>query len=125
MCGARDQVAGREVGGVPLCLLPPDMKNRRIIDRALRSVGAEATPTLTSNSLLVLYTHVKTGRWASVMPAKLAETLGLADAVRSIPIVDPDVTYSIGLVIPQRDPMTPLLAALVQTAREVAPTLES
>ena len=28
---------------------------------------------LTSNSLLVLYTHVKTGRWASVMPAKLAE----------------------------------------------------
>src|SRR6202020_2377774 len=49
------------------------------IDRALRSVGAEATPTLTSNSLLVLYTHVKTGRWASVMPAKLAETLGLSD----------------------------------------------
>jgi hypothetical protein len=37
----------------------------------------------------VLYTHVKTGRWVSVMPAKLAETLGLADTVRSIPIVDP------------------------------------
>jgi hypothetical protein len=28
------------------------------------------------------------------------------------------------LVIPQRDPMTPLIAALVQVAREVAPTLE-
>jgi hypothetical protein len=27
-------------------------------------------------------------------------------------------------VIPQRDPMTPLIAALVQIAREVAPTLE-
>jgi len=26
-------------------------------------------------------------------------------------------------VIPQRDPMTPLIAALVQVAREVAPTL--
>jgi hypothetical protein len=80
---------------------------------------------LTSNSLLVLYTHVKTGRRASVMPAKLAETLGLADTVRSIPIIDPVVTYSIGLVVPQRDPMTPLIAALVHTAREVAPTLES
>jgi DNA-binding transcriptional LysR family regulator len=68
---------------------------------------------------------VKTGRWASVMPAKLAETLGLADTVRSIPIVDPLVNYSIGLVVPQRDPMTPLIAALVHTAREVAPTLES
>ena len=124
MFGDRKQVTWKEVGQVPLCLLTPDMQNRRIIDRALRSVGAEATPTLTSNSLLVLYTHVKTGRWASVMPAKLAETLGLADTVRSIPIVDPVVNYSIGLVIPQRDPMTPLIAALVQVAREVAPTLE-
>jgi DNA-binding transcriptional LysR family regulator len=125
MFGDREQVTWKEVGQVPLCLLTPDMQNRRIIDRALSSVGAEAKPTLTSNSLLVLYTHVKTGRWASVMPAKLAETLGLADAVRSIPIVDPEVNYSIGLVIPQRDPMTPLLAALVQVAREVAPTLQS
>jgi hypothetical protein len=58
------------------------------------------------------------------MPAKLAETLGLSDTVRSIPIVEPLVEYSIGLVIPHRDPMTPLIAALVQVAREVAPTLQ-
>jgi len=125
MFGDRDQVTWKEVGQVPLCLLTPDMQNRRIIDRALRSVGAEATPTLTSNSLLVLYTHVKTGRWASVMPAKLAETLGLKDTVRSIPIIDPIVDYSIGMVIPQRDPMTPLIAALVHVAREVAPALQT
>jgi len=123
--GDRDQVSWKEVGQVPLCLLTSDMQNRRIIDRALRSAGVEATPTLTSNSIIVLYTHVKTGRWASVMPAKLAETLGFSDAVRSIPIVDPNVTYSVGLVVPQRDPLTPLIAALAQTAREVAPTLES
>jgi hypothetical protein len=42
-----------------------------------------------------------------------------------IPIVDPVVTYSVGLVVPQRDPMTPLVATLVQIAREVAPTLEA
>ena len=124
MFGDRDQVTWKEVGQVPLCLLTPDMQNRRIIDRALQSVGAEATPTLTSNSIIVLYTHVKTGRWASVMPAKLAQTLGLSDAVRMIPIVDPTVTYSVGMVVPQRDPMTPLIATLVQIAREVAPSLE-
>jgi DNA-binding transcriptional LysR family regulator len=125
MFGDREQVTWKEVGQVPLCLLTPDMQNRRIIDRALRSVGVEATPTLTSNSMIVLYTHVKTGRWASVMPAKLAETLGFSDRVRTIPIVDPTVTYNIGLVIPQRDPMTPLIAALVHVAREVAPTLQT
>lgn len=121
--GDRDQVTWSEVGEVPLCLLTPDMQNRRIIDRALLAAGTQAKPTLTSNSIIVLYTHVKTGRWASVMPAKLADTLGLSDAVRSIPIVDPKVTYRIGLVVPLRDPMTPMVAALVQTAREVAPTL--
>ena len=123
--GDREQVTWREVGQVPLCLLTPDMQNRRIIYKVLHSVGAEAMPTLTSNSVIVLYTHVKTGRWASVMPAKLADTLGLPDAVRAIPIVEPTVTYRIGLVMPPRTPMTPLTAALVQTARELAPSLES
>ena len=84
--GDRDQVTWKEVGQVPLCLLTPDMQNRRIIDRALLAAGTEANPTLTSNSVIVLYTHVKTGRWASVMPAKLADTLGLSDAVQ----IDPD-----------------------------------
>lgn len=121
--GDRESVTWQEVGQVPLCLLTPDMQNRRIIDRALRQAGTEAMPTLTSNSIIVLYTHVKTGRWSSVMPAKLAETLGLSNAVRAIPIVDPEVNYSIGLVVSPRDPLTPLLSALIQTAQEVAPTL--
>ena len=125
MFGDRDQVTWREVGQVPLCLLTPNMQNRRIIDRALRAAGTTAQPTLTSNSIIVLYTHVKTGRWASVMPAKLAETLGLGDEVRTIPIVEPKVAYSIGLVVPPREPYTPLVAALMQVAREVAPTLQS
>jgi DNA-binding transcriptional LysR family regulator len=121
--GDRESVTWKEVGQVPLCLLTPDMQNRRIIDRALREAGTEAVPTLTSNSIIVLYTHVKTGRWSSVMPAKLAETLGLSDAVRAIPIVEPDVNYSIGLVVSPRDPLTPLLSALIQTAQDIAPTL--
>src|SRR5437764_12037 len=94
--GDRDSVTWKEVGQVPLCLLTPDMQNRRIIDRALRSVGAEATPTLTSNSLLVLYTHVKTGRWASVMPAMLAATPGLSAKVRATPTLRPEVNYRLG-----------------------------
>ena len=79
--GERDQVTWAEVGRIPLCLLTPDMQNRRIIDRYLRSAGATAMPTLESDSMLVLFAHVRTGRWASVMPAKLAENLGLAPPI--------------------------------------------
>jgi hypothetical protein len=59
----------------------------------------------------------------SVMPAVLADNLGLTPAVRSIPIVDPDVSHVIGLVVPQREPMTPLIAALVAEAKKVAARL--
>jgi DNA-binding transcriptional LysR family regulator len=123
--GDRDRVTWAEVGKVPLCLLTPDMQNRRIIDRLLRAAGVEASPTLVSDSMIVLFTHVRTGRWASVMPAKLADTLGLSDAVRAIPIVEPDSAHAIGLVVPHREPMTPLTAALVSTARKLAVQLES
>jgi len=121
--GDRDAVTWAEIGQVPLCLLTADMQNRRIIDRILRSTGLASAPTLQSNSMVVLFSHVRTGRWASVMPEVLADNLGLTPAVRSIPIVNPDVAHVIGLVTPQRQPMTPLLAALVAAARKVAPTL--
>jgi hypothetical protein len=40
--------------------------------------------------------------------------------VRSIPIVEPDATHTVGLVVPYREPMTALTAALVREARAVA-----
>jgi DNA-binding transcriptional LysR family regulator len=72
---------------------------------------------------LCLLPHVRTGRWATVMPAKLAEVLGLTETVRAIPILEPEVTHSIGLVVPHRDPMTPLIHALVAEAKQLAPIL--
>jgi len=121
--GNRQSVTWAEVGDVPLCLLTPDMQNRRIIDGLLRSAGREPSPTLESNSMIVLFAHVRTGKWASIMPAKLAETLGLTDNVRSIPIVEPAVTHTVGLVVPHREPMTPLIAALVVEGRQLAAEL--
>jgi DNA-binding transcriptional LysR family regulator len=122
--GERTQVSWADVGGIPLCLLTPDMQNRRIIDRYLRSAGQEPAPTLVSDSMLVLFTHVRTGRWATVMPAKLAEALGLVQMIRSIPIVGDEPYPLVGLVVPHREPMTPLAAALVVEARRLALTLE-
>lgn len=121
--GDRDTVTWAEVGKVPLCLLTADMQNRRIIDQVLRSVGIETAPTLQSNSMVVLHSHVRTGRWASIMPAVLADNLGLTPAVRSIPIVEPVIGHTIGLVAPQREPMTPLVAALLTEAKKLAKTL--
>ena len=121
--GDRDTVSWAEVAQVPLCLLTPDMQNRRIIEQLLRETGTNPHITLESDSMILLYSHVKTGRWASVMPARLAATLGLTDVLRAIPIVEPEASHTIGLVAPAREPMTPLTAALVTEARRIAPLL--
>jgi DNA-binding transcriptional LysR family regulator len=122
--GDRETVTWAEAAQVPLCLLTPDMQNRRIIERLLRDTGIEPRITLESDSMILLYSHVRTGRWASVMPSRLAATLGLTDVLRSIPIVAPESTHTIGLVAPAREPMTPLTAALVSEARRVAASLD-
>lgn len=121
--GNRDSVTWAEVSQVPLCLLTPDMQNRRIINRLLKSAGADARPALESDSMILLYSHVRTGRWASVMPARLADALGLTDTIRAIPITNPEAVQTIGLVVPAREPMTPITAALVAEARRVAVSL--
>jgi DNA-binding transcriptional LysR family regulator len=123
--GDRESVTWADAARVPLCLLTPDMQNRRIIERLLRDTGISPNITLESDSMVLLYSHVRTGRWASVMPARLATSLGLTESnkLRAIPIVEPEASHTIGLVAPAREPMTPLTAALVTEARRVAPLL--
>jgi DNA-binding transcriptional LysR family regulator len=118
--GDYDKVTWSEVGKIPLCLLTPDMQNRRIIDNLLHAAGARPEPTLESNSMIVLFSHVRTGRWASVMPERLADTLGLTERLRSIPIVEPEIVHQIGLVVPPREPMVPTVAALIAEASRLA-----
>ncbi|MGA7971921.1 MAG: LysR family transcriptional regulator [Pseudolabrys sp.] len=121
--GDRDKVTWKEVAQVPLCLLTPEMQNRRIIEHLLRDTGNSPNIMLESDSMILLYSHVRTGRWASVMPERLAGTLRLTDVLRAIPIVEPEASHTIGLVAPAREPMTPLTAALVAEARRVAKAL--
>jgi DNA-binding transcriptional LysR family regulator len=114
--GERDSVSWRELAGLDLCLLTRDMQNRRILDRLLARDGAGHPPVLESNSIVTLLAHVRTGQWASILPETLAELAGAAGPVRSIPIVAPEITQTIGLVVPSHDPATPLCNALVEEA---------
>ena len=116
----RDGVSWAEVAELPLCLLTPDMQNRRLIDQHLAETGASARPTLESNSMLVLFSHIRTGKWSSIMPLNLTKTFGFAEPIRTIPIVEPDVRHMVGLVAAQREPHTPLVAALLEEAQALA-----
>ena len=122
---ARDTISWAEAGKLPLCLLTPDMQNRRIIDGHLAAAGVSSQPTFESNSMTLLHVHVQTGRWVSIVAARFAEVFDRLGALRMVPIVGPAVTQKIGLIAPDREPFTPLVAAFIASARKIAASLSS
>jgi len=120
--GGRKRVTWADLAHAPLALLTPDTQTRRIVDGLLKGANGSPQPTLESDSMLLLFAHVRTGRWASIMPTKIVETLGPTGPIRTIPITEPEAVHTIGLVVPAREPMTPLNAALVVEARRIAAT---
>ena len=119
----RASVNWAEVARLPLCLLTSDMQNRRIIDQMLRASGHEPQPLLASDSTIVLVSHVRTGRWSTILPPLLADSIGLPQAVSSIPIVNPDLAHAVGLIVSPREPTTHVVTALVAETRRLARAL--
>ncbi len=115
----RREVSWAEVGALPLCLLTRDMQNRRIVDGHLEQAGVTLAPMVTSNSFVVLLSHVMTGRWATVAPARLAEAFG-AGRLAAVPILGAEEEQEIGLILSPREPRTGLLAALEAAAKRLA-----
>jgi len=118
MCRS-DSETWANVSLLPLCLLTSDTQNRRMIESLLRNNGETPRISLESNSMTVLFSHVRTGSWATVMPDKLVQSAGTTTDFRVIPILEPDVVHTIGLVLPLREPATALVAALAAEARRV------
>lgn len=116
----RDVVTWQEVSNLRLCLLTADMQNRRIINKHMAEAGVVAKPTLESNSMIVLFSHIRTGQWASIMPRNVAESFGFPEQIQMIPISEPDVEHLVGLVATHREPHTPLVSALLHEARSRA-----
>ena len=107
----------------PLCLLTGDMQNRRIINTHMAEAGLRVAATVESNSTIALIAHVKSGRWSSVVPKKLAEMfIGSGDLV-SLPIVEPEAEHLVGLITAKREPQTPVLQALLDEAARLSSRL--
>ena len=104
----RDRVTWRDAARAPLCLLTPDMQNRRIIDGIFRSVGAKPVPSVETNSIFNLVSHVSSGAWSAIVPRQLLRFFGVPAGTRAIDLVEPVARRTIGLVVSDREPMPPL-----------------
>lgn len=116
---SRALVTWAEVALEPLCLLTADMQNRRIVNQHLAEAGFKVVPSVESNSAIALIAHVKTGKWASVVPMRLA-AMFTDGGLKAVPIVEPEAEHLVGLITAKREPQTPVLAALMDEAGRLA-----
>jgi len=118
---ADDTVSWAEAARQPLCLLTPDMQNRRIIDRAFRAANANPVPRVESNSVINLISNVHLMGLASVIPEYFLSMLGPLADICTVPLVDPLVEHTVGLVAVDRDPISPLVLAAFECAKAIEP----
>lgn len=119
----RPSVSWREAAALPLCLLTPDMQNRRIVDRLFAEGGAgKPKVAIETNSVLALVAHVRSGQWSSAIPHTFLGLLGQRESalagLNAVPLVEPETSQAVGLVLSEREPLPPLARALLKSARE-------
>jgi DNA-binding transcriptional LysR family regulator len=113
---AKAQIGWDELEGLPLCLLTPDMQNRRILNQNFQAAGVSVTASVEANSTVVLAAHVATGTWVTILPDKMARFLAAGNGLKVVPMAPPARAPMVGLVALHRDPHTPVLEALIKAA---------
>ncbi|WP_274911335.1 LysR family transcriptional regulator [Streptomyces sp. WZ-12] len=133
LTGVADDLARRstatwaEASRLPLCLLTRRMQGRRVLDEVFADGGLQPVPRVVTDSVASLFAHVRTGRWASIVPHAWLHVFGVPHGMRAVPLVEPVHTTPIGLVITAREPGSAMARALLETARrtDVAAVLDT
>ncbi|MFI9100692.1 LysR substrate-binding domain-containing protein [Streptomyces fildesensis] len=107
-----------QIAGVPLCLLTPQMRNRRIMDEYFAADGVTAAPAIETDTVAALYAHLAGRRWSSVISHAWLHMFGVPDGMRVVPLRSPVRGPRVGLVIADRSPVPMLARALLDVGRE-------
>ena len=109
-------ISWREAAALPLCLLSPDMQNRRLLDRHFRNAGVVPAVVAETNTLIGVLSHIYSGGWCGILPEAMLDFLKGLRGVRALPLTQPDISHHIALIIPMRLPLSPLTQAIVSVA---------
>lgn len=109
---ARASATWADLSGLKLCLLSPDMQNRRIINRNFAEAGLSPAAMIESNSTVVLVSNAVSGDWVTILPVDLANFLAAGHPLVTIPLAGGVSAHSVGLLAAHQEPQTPILSAL-------------
>nr|WP_245764778.1 LysR family transcriptional regulator [Nonomuraea jiangxiensis] len=108
-----------EVAALPLCLLAPEMRNRRILDAIFRQAGAVAVPAIETDTVSALFAHVATHRWSSVIAHAWLYMFGVPEGMRVVRLERPAHEPRVGLVLSGTGPGSVMAKAVLDIARDL------
>jgi len=112
----REEVTWRDAAQERLCLLHESMQNRRVLNKLTESLGLTLRPSITSDSFLSVCSHVSSGAWSSIVPHTFSLIFAGCKELALVKLIDPVHTQAIGLVVSDRDPLSPPALALMKCA---------
>ena len=115
----RSRITWREAAQLQLCLLTPDMQNRKIINKVFADLGCAVTPRLEANSVLSILAHIGAGSWSSIVPRAVVDLIGVPAGIQVLELEEPTVRWSTGLATLARSPLPPMVAALRDEADDL------
>ena len=112
----RKSISWEELKELPLCILSPDMTVFGTRESRILSETLSQTSHIITNAIWMVMDHVRTGKWASVLPRPVKMMISRDDELEAIPLPDTGKTMSVVIAIPRREPVSPLAKAFFQVA---------
>jgi DNA-binding transcriptional LysR family regulator len=117
---AGKSITWQDASMLPLCLLTPEMQNRRILNRVFEEVGTVPRTVIETNCAVALCSHVRSGQWFTIVPHTFFYLLGEWRETTAIPLVSPTVSNAVGMLIPERHPLPLVTTAFIEAAEGVS-----
>ena len=110
-------VAWEDLTRLSLCLLTPDSP---IFGKAESEILAKIltkTPHIVTNAIWLVIDHVRTGKWASVLPRPVRIMASDDPELESIPLPTVGKPGSVAIAISKREPVSPFAESFFELAR--------
>ena len=116
---SKSKISWRDAGDLPLCLLTPEMLNRRLLDGIFQEAGVTPKTVVETNCAVILCSHVRSGGWFTIVPHTFFYLISGWPGTKAIPLNEPVASNTMGLLITERQPQPPVVEAFAEVAQTI------
>lgn len=113
----RKSAAWEDLTRLPLCLLAPDSPLFGKAESGILAGILTQTPHIVTNAIWMVMDHVRTGKWASVLPRPVRIMASDDAELEAIPLPNIGKASLVAIAIAKREPVSPLADAFFELAR--------